>query len=97
MAEKKADRKYPCKVVVFKNKVKCLPTVTVLLLATISPPEGGRTIWHRTIWHRTIWHQDTFLATLWAKVQFWCDCVPFRAQVWIRKFLLRLFCQKIEI
>ena len=40
MAEKKADRKYPCKVVVFENKVKCLPTVTVLLLASI-PPEGG--------------------------------------------------------
>ena len=40
MAEKKADRKYPCKVVVFKNKVKCLPTVTVLLLASISP-QGG--------------------------------------------------------
>lgn len=42
MAEKKADRKYPCKVVVFKNKVKCLPTVTVLLLATISPPEQAK-------------------------------------------------------
>ena len=39
-AWKAADRNYPCKVVVFKNKVKCLPTVTVLLLASI-PPEGG--------------------------------------------------------
>ena len=42
MAEKKADRKYPCKVVVFKNKVKCLPTVTGLLLTTISPPEQAK-------------------------------------------------------
>ena len=45
-AWKAADRNCPCKVVVFKNKVKCLPTVTVLLLASI-PPEcladsGGR-------------------------------------------------------
>ena len=42
MAEKKAGSKYPCKVVVLKNKVKCLPTVTVLLLATISPPEQAK-------------------------------------------------------
>ena len=39
-AWKAADRNCPCKVVVLKNKVKCLPTVTVLLLASI-PPEGG--------------------------------------------------------
>ena len=39
-AWKAADRNYPCKVVVFKNKLKCLATVTVLLLASI-PPEGG--------------------------------------------------------
>ena len=25
------------------------------------------------------------MATPWAKVQFWCDCVPFRAQVWVKK------------
>ena len=36
-AQKATERNCPSKVDVFKNKVKCLPTVTVLLLASISP------------------------------------------------------------
>ena len=34
------------------------------------------------------------MATPWAKVQFWCDCGPFRAQVWINKTFTELILPK---
>ena len=37
------------------------------------------------------------MATPWAKVQFCCDCVPFRAQVWIDKTFTKLILPKKKI
>ena len=34
------------------------------------------------------------MATFWAKVQFWCNCVPSRAQVWIKKLFIKLILPK---
>ena len=58
-----------------------------------------RTIWNPdnlapNIWYYFIKTNRTFLPTFWAKLQFWCDCVPFRTQIWIKKLFIKLVLPK---